>query len=85
MVARLAIAAPRFLAVATVWGLAIYVLNYAEARAYREGRLLEIEPHSGHYKPTDEEFCRVLKFLTEQGLNIDNVDLGGERWRYGKY
>ena len=51
----------------------------------RGGLLEQIIPHSGHYKPNDEEFCHVLQFLTDQGVNTGHVDLGEERWRYGNF
>ena len=40
-----------------------------------KGVLKQITTHSGHYQPSIENVYRVLKFLQQQGVNIDEVQI----------
>ncbi|CAG8590877.1 11276_t:CDS:2 [Diversispora eburnea] len=40
-----------------------------------EGRLLEINPRSGHYKPAQDHFKNLIKRLREEGIDVDSKDV----------
>ncbi|XP_052172686.1 IQ domain-containing protein IQM3-like [Diospyros lotus] len=39
------------------------------------GKLKSISPHSGHYRPTYDNFTIFLSFLKENGFNLDDVEV----------
>lgn len=41
----------------------------------RQGKLLEINPNSGHYKPTQHHFKDLIKRLRKEGIDVDSEDV----------
>lgn len=42
-------------------------------------------PHSGHYRPTKENFEKIIENLKAKNVNLDNVDLGEVRGKLYYY
>lgn len=40
-----------------------------------QGKLLELTPHSGHYRPSAEDFDRCIEALSEAGIDMEGVKL----------
>ncbi|GMH09941.1 hypothetical protein Nepgr_011782 [Nepenthes gracilis] len=50
--------------------------SFAAGRLFVEhGVLKSISAHSGHYRPTDDRLDKFLKFLEENGVNLDEVEI----------
>ena len=50
----------------------------------RHGRLLEITPHSGHYRPSEEDFERCIALLAERGIDMGKVKTAAMKKRKEK-
>ncbi|XP_071726367.1 IQ domain-containing protein IQM3-like [Rutidosis leptorrhynchoides] len=49
------------------------------------GTLKTISPYSGHYRPTEETLKCFLSFLTEKGVDLDNVEVKKANDEYETY
>lgn len=43
------------------------------------GRLTQLFPHSGHYRPTELHMCSLLRFLKGQGVDLKTVQVDVQR------
>lgn len=50
-------------------------LAAGELKTNSEGQLIEINSHSGHYKPQKEHFLFFLRFLKKNGVDLKSVKL----------
>jgi len=41
----------------------------------KEGKIIEIDSHSGHYKPTKDQLILAVKFLYKEGVFTENVNI----------
>jgi hypothetical protein len=48
------------------------------------GVLCELTPHSGHYRPSDEDFARCIATLTEAGVDMSVVKIAKPKVRKEK-
>ncbi|KAG0370852.1 hypothetical protein BGX24_001911 [Mortierella sp. AD032] len=42
-----------------------------------QGKLIKINPKSGHYRPGQRHFVRLLRFLEAMGISLDGVTVSG--------
>ncbi|KAK9290656.1 hypothetical protein L1049_008829 [Liquidambar formosana] len=50
-----------------------------------DGVLKSVSPYSGHYKPTDDSLGSFLSFLTENGVNLNEVKIHKANEDYDNY
>lgn len=51
--------------------------QFAGSIRVREGRVLMVSPHSGHYVPTQAEYDALLQGWAEVGLDLSSAKVGG--------
>lgn len=51
-------------------GGAVFAAGYVKVE---KGKLMEITPHSGHYRPSEEHFARCLNQLKDLGIDMSEV------------
>lgn len=49
-----------------------------------EGVLKELTPHSGHYRPSDEDFARCVQSFRDAGVPMDQVTIAAQKKRTEK-
>ena len=49
-----------------------------------EGVLKELTPHSGHYRPSDEDFARCVQSFRDAGVPMDEVKIAAQKKRTEK-
>ncbi|XP_075104463.1 IQ domain-containing protein IQM3 [Nicotiana tabacum] len=50
-----------------------------------DGRVISISAYSGHYRPTEDRLDSFLSFLNENGVNLDEVEIGKANEAYESY
>merc|ERR1712146_511006 len=45
----------------------------------QRGRLVQISPHSGHYRPGRRSVAELLHFLRDSGVDLDTVQIDMQR------
>ncbi|XP_009778616.1 IQ domain-containing protein IQM3-like [Nicotiana tabacum] len=50
-----------------------------------DGRVMSISAYSGHYRPTEDRLDSFLSFLNENGVNLDEVEIGKANEAYESY
>ena len=51
--------------------------RFAGSITVREGRLLKVTPHSGHYVPTQAEYDALVSSWEHEGLDLSETEIGG--------
>lgn len=49
-----------------------------------DGNLKELTPHSGHYRPSDEDFARCVQTFRDAGVPMDAVRIAAQKQRKEK-
>jgi len=74
---KIASASPRFHHSSFLAGAAVAAAGKLEAR---QGRLVRLSPHSGHYRPGRRSVVGLLRFLNESGVDLEAVRIDMQRF-----